>query len=278
MPNAEGQRCSATVHSAPGTRSCFARASQDKYSTLSGFTLLELLVALVILVTAFTIIWSSFSATINAWRRGSEALDDLHHGDFVMEQVVSALRSAAFFSTAPHKYGFHLRDRDAAYPNDMISLVVSGTVFIPEGSPLAQGLHRLVMTVEPNDEGEDAFAVRAFPHLAEIDDDEEDPWFISSVVKGIECRVYNIEDEVWESDWEDTNSIPSVLEVTLYMEPTKQYGDPMTIKRLVEIPIAPAVTQAVKWAESGQGPRGEDQPGGDARGGEGGGANISGGR
>ena len=61
----------------------------------AGFTLLELLVALMILVFAFAIIWSTFSATVTAWQRGGQLLDELRHGDFVMEQLVSALRSAA---------------------------------------------------------------------------------------------------------------------------------------------------------------------------------------
>ncbi|MBN1268233.1 MAG: prepilin-type N-terminal cleavage/methylation domain-containing protein [Kiritimatiellae bacterium] len=228
------------------------------------FTLIELLVALTILVTAMTIIWGTFSTTVNAWRRGGELLDDLHHGDFVMEQLVSALRSAAFFATAPHKYGFRMEDGGSGLgAGDEFSWVASGSTFIPKESPLAQGLHRLVVTVEPNDDGVASFAVRAYPHLADEDKmTPPDPWYISSVVKGIDCRTYNVEDEAWEDRWEDTNALPSVVEVTLYMEPIEEYGDPVTIRRLVEIPVAPVVTQAVKWAESGVGARGEKLEGG----------------
>ncbi|MFH0878288.1 MAG: prepilin-type N-terminal cleavage/methylation domain-containing protein, partial [Lentisphaerota bacterium] len=57
-----------------------------------GFTLLEVLVALVVMTAIFTIIYSTFSGTVRAWTRGTELLDDLHHGDFVMEQLTSALR------------------------------------------------------------------------------------------------------------------------------------------------------------------------------------------
>jgi len=57
------------------------------------------------------IVWSTYSVTMNAWRRGSDLVDELRHSDFVMEQLVSALRSAAFFHTAPDKYGFRSRAR-----------------------------------------------------------------------------------------------------------------------------------------------------------------------
>ena len=37
--------------------------------------------------------------------------------------------------------------------------------------------------------------------------------------------------------------LPSLVEVTLYMDPIEKYGDPMKLQRLVEIPIAPARDQ-----------------------------------
>jgi prepilin-type N-terminal cleavage/methylation domain-containing protein len=212
-----------------------------------GFTLLELLVALVLLVTAMTIAVGSFSTMLRAWEQGTQAIDELHHGDFVMEQLVSGLRSAAFFKSTPDKYGFWLEDRESGpYPNDVISWVASGTAFIPRDSYLTKGMHRLEVTIEDNEDGDPAFAARAFPHLLDHDEmDDVEPWYISSVVKGIDCKTYNIEDEDWEDEWEDTNAIPSIIQVTLYMDPLEEYGDPVEITRMIRIPVAPAVTGAV---------------------------------
>ena len=231
---------------------CIARQRAD------GFTMLELLVALAITVAAFTIVWSTFSATVSAWRRGTELLDDMHHGEFVMEQLVSALRSAAFFNTAPDKYGFRMDNASGGdYPAHKLSWVTSGSAFIPPNSPLANGFHRLSVTVERNPDGNAAFAVRAYPHLATISEDEVDPWYISTEVKGIRCRTYNFDEEAWEEQWEDTNSVPLLVEITLYMDPLQKYDDPVTMKRLVEIPVAGAVKKAVK---STQPTSGEAQP------------------
>ncbi len=216
------------------------RSSAAGAERAAGFTLLELLVALAIMVVAFAVVWSTFSTTINAWKRGDALLDDLHHGDYVMEQLVSALRSAAFFGNKPWRYGLHFHDGgNGRYAQDRISFVTSGTAFMPPGSPLANGLHRLVVSVEDGPEGEAGLAVRAYPHLADIDDDEPDPWFVSYRVEGMDCRFYNFEDEVWEDEWEDTNAIPRLVDVQLYMEPLEEYGDPVVLRRLVEIPVAP---------------------------------------
>jgi prepilin-type N-terminal cleavage/methylation domain-containing protein len=219
-------------------------------ATAPGFTMLELLVALAILVTAMAIIYSTFSAALSGWTKGNKLLDELHHGDFVIEQLVLSLRSTAYFKTSPGTYGFRLNSRGGAYPRDEMSWVTSGTSFIPPDSPLLNGLYRISVTIEENKDGDPAVTVRAFPHLSELEARDIDPWHISTRVKGLNCRTYNLEKEAWEETWEDTNTVPSLVEITLYMDPLEKYDPPLTIKRLVEIPIAPAVTGAVNYTES----------------------------
>ena len=190
---------------------------------------------------------------MKAWKRGSEVLAELHHGDFVMEQMVSALRSTAFFDSAPHLYGFRVTKQTAgAYPGDRISWVTSSSAFMPLDSPYANGLHRIAVEIERTDRGDPAFAVRALAHLSEEDEDTVDPWLISSRVKGIRFRVYDEETSSWSDTWEETNAIPSLVEITLYLDPQKEYDPPMRIQRAVEIPVAPAVTGMVEFVEDGE--------------------------
>ena len=62
-----------------------------------GFTLLELLVAITILAIASALVYSTFTTTLKAYTTGTDYLDNIHHGDYVMEQLVMVLRSASFF-------------------------------------------------------------------------------------------------------------------------------------------------------------------------------------
>lgn len=214
-----------------------------------GFTLIELLVAMVVMALAFTIVWSAFSSVTKAWRRGGQVVDDIRHGDFVIDQLVSALRSTAYFPLKPERYGFWYEDSG---DKDEISWVTSGTAFMPPDSPLAQGVHRLMVSIEPNDDGKDSFTVRAFPHLAEeIEKNDAEAWHISPRVKGLDVQIWNPEDEKWEDEWEDTNKIPGLIQVTLFMEPPGRYEPPIKISRLVQIPLGPATTSSVPSA-SGQ--------------------------
>jgi prepilin-type N-terminal cleavage/methylation domain-containing protein len=213
-----------------------------------GFTLLELMVALVILAAAFTVVWSTFSATLKAWERGTKLMDELHNGDYVMEQLVSGLRSMAFFPATPDVYGFWLDPRGGSFPRDEISWVTSGTSFLPSESPLADGLYRLTVSIDDNAEGDPSVAVQAYPHMADPEDRDVEPWYVSSKVKGLKCRAYNFEDEIWEEEWEDTNSIPSLIEISLFMEPLERYGPPVVLQRLIEIPLGTTATSGVSTA------------------------------
>jgi len=217
----------------------------------AGFTLLEVLVALTILVTALTIVYSTFTTTLKAWKAGTETMSEIHHGDFVMDQLSAALRSTAFFDSTPHLYGFRLETKAGGkYPADRMSWVTTSSAFLPLDSPWADGLHRIVVGVERNSKGDYGVAVRAMPHLSEEPDDSEDPWFISTRIQGLRCRIYDEETTSWLNEWEDTNAVPSLVEITLYMDASVPFDPPVRMVRAIEIPVAPAVTGLVSFAES----------------------------
>ena len=211
--------------------------------------MLELLVTLAILVMAMSVIIGAFSITLRGWSRSQELLEGLHHGDFVMEQLVSALRSTAFIHHTPEKYGFWLDDGGGRYPQDTLSWVTSGTAFMLPNSPLANGLHRLELAIENNESGEPSVAVRAYPYLTEREDFDSETWFVSSRVKGLDCRAYDEEGERWEDGWEDTNSVPRLVEVTLFLDPIEEFGQPVKISRVVEIPVASVVSNVTRFQE-----------------------------
>ena len=242
-------------HRLPERRSHRAVPINRRRQKQAGFTLLEILVAMVILVVAFTVVWSTFSAVMKAWRKGDEVLQDMHHGDFLMEQIVSVIRSVAYFSSAPGTYGFWLEDNESGkFPADEISLVTSSAALMPIDSATAIGLHRIYITIDDNDDGDPSVAISAHPHLADPEEDDLDiePWYVSTMVKGFDCRTFNEEDEDWEDEWEDTNAIPKFIQITLYMDPLEKYGDPVEISRVIELPVSVLVTQPVNVATSGR--------------------------
>jgi hypothetical protein len=74
-----------------------------------------------------------------------------------------------------------------------------------------------------------------------------DPWFISSRVKGLDCKVWDNEQEDWDDEWENTNTVPPLIQLTLYLEPAER-SEEVVVTRLVEIPIGPITLRAMSVA------------------------------
>ncbi|MBM4153289.1 MAG: type II secretion system protein, partial [Kiritimatiellaceae bacterium] len=75
-----------------------------------GFTLLEVMIALVIMSIAISVAFETFSAVTKSWSRARAIIDKVHHGDFVMGQMTAALRSMSISTNAPEKYGFRIKN------------------------------------------------------------------------------------------------------------------------------------------------------------------------
>lgn len=225
---------------------------------------------------ALAIAFSSFYSISKAWQRGQAMSDSLNRGEFVMEQLVSGLRSAFYpirqsASTASNttsavntnagatnaqsvvpsacNYGFSFKNAgDGARARDEISWVKTGKALLGPDDPLWRGLHRVQVRVEENKDGFLSVTTRAWrPYGNEIDFDPEEvePFVISEKVLGMNCRVAKKMDQdegwEWEEEWADdaTNRLPLAVELSLYLEPPENRDEPMEIRRIVEIPVAP---------------------------------------
>ncbi len=233
-------------------------------SHVRGFTLIEILVAVTILSVVMTVTFLTFTTATAAWRRGVALADDLHHGDFVVEQLVMALRSAYYpdVSGGGEEYGFTIEDNgDDEFSSDRISWVKLGGALVGSHCPFAGSPHRVVFFVDDDDDGESSAAVKFWrvqgqPEEFEPDDDVEPVW-IARKITGFNCRMQDPEEDVdedtgeiaWIDEWEDTNCIPTAVELTLWMEPLDEGEPAVEMKRIVQIPTA-----HLSWGSGGRTP------------------------
>jgi prepilin-type N-terminal cleavage/methylation domain-containing protein len=218
------------------------------FRTKGGFTLLELLLAVGLLALVSTVTYFSFSTFTAAWQRGVALAEDLHHADFVMEQLTMALRSAYYPDVggiAPG-YGFELKDEVDGEPADEIAFTKIGSSLIGRGNKISGTPHRIKFTVGSDESGRRGVIVKYRPVLKISDKlTEEEQWetvFISDKVVGFNCRAaYRMmEGKIeWLDEWKETNRLPTAVEITLYMKPLKENDEPVELKRAVGIPVAP---------------------------------------
>ena len=231
------------------------RKTADKNT---GFTLLEILLALSILAVVTAVTYLTFSTVAIGWKKGMKLSDEIQHGDFVMDQLEAGLRSAYYPAGGNGRdYGFRLdNDGDGESARDTISWVKIGPALVGQHCKFAGTPHRVEFTIDDGDDGDPAVSIRAWRILGQVEgfDPEIDvePIFISKGIKGFNCDpidpLSDPEDPEWMDEWEDTNKVPTSIQITLYMEPLEEDEDPVKIQRLVTIPVAP-----LSWGGRGPG-------------------------
>lgn len=218
----------------------------------AAFTLIELLLALAIFAIVMAMAGGSFWSIMKAWNRGNALLDQLHYGEFAMDQLVSSLRSAAWFPSKPESYGFWLDDSGGTGPHaeNVLSWVTGGSAFLPPESEYRDGLHRLSVTVEGTGRKR-ALHVSAWPHIVEDPKDASpEEYDVAAGVSGLSCEWYDFEEESWSQDWEETNSLPKLVRLTLTMQPQGEQRDPYVLQRLVTLEVAPDLPGREKRAHA----------------------------
>lgn len=216
-----------------------------------GFTLLEVMIAIVIMSIAVSIAFQTFSSITRAWSGARAQIDKVHHGDFVMGQLSAALRSMSFSDTAPEKYGFRIENNSDGEGEHSICWVTDSGAFMPPGEIYAHGRHRIEVGAGTDEDGIEGLLVTAWPYLADEEKIEKKSWLVSENIKGLRCRIYDTkeDEEGWRDDWEYSNAIPGLIEITLYAEPPEPDEDPVEFRQLIEIPLGPPVTNKITEAK-----------------------------
>ena len=223
------------------------RQRSGKLRTAPGFTLLELMAAMVLLTIAMSIAFEAFSGTIRGWKRGTEVVEGIKHGEFAMNQLAAALNSTIYFNNPRKSYAFKMeRGTVNSLPADTISFVTASSAFMPEGSPLQHSPHRLKLFIDDDEKGNPALFAMAFPAIADAEDAEDEydaePHLVSRAVQGLEILFYDQNLKDWsDSEWTEENTIPSMIKLTVFVASEEEDEEPIAFSRVLEIPVARSV-------------------------------------
>lgn len=217
-----------------------------------GFTLLELMMAIMILSIMMMLSFFCFDAVVQSWQAGVEMSDSMGQADYVMDQLASGLRSAYYpdVGSQLYDYGFQFVDNgDGADAADFISWVKIGRALVGEDCGFAESPHRINVSVGMNGKngqpgGLDVRAWRVDLQLDDFDPETQaEKISLAPRVIGLNCRVLDKDqpeknDEPnWQDEWSCSNCIPKAVEITLYMEPPKDNDEPLKVERIIEIPM-----------------------------------------
>jgi len=226
--------------------------SRSQYPASPAFTLIEILVALAIMTLVCAAAFSMLASVSKAWQRGTELSKDLHAGDFVIEQVTGALRSARYRNGNDGL--ILLKSGTGKSAMDSISWVKEGSDLVGTDSTLAKTFHHIKFFIGRDKSGREGAVYTAwgdeYMQPEDFDPDRLEPEVLSDRVVGLGIRVAtnNFEDDKieWLQEWEGTcraggdltNHLPRFVEVTLFLKPLNEGDPPIEMRRLVDIPIA----------------------------------------
>ena len=237
------------------------------------FTLVEILLAVVLLGVLTAITMATFNAVTRSWQISTDYLDKMQRTDFALNQVVSGLRSLYY----PHggeqsyDYGFYLTDNgDGEDPDrsDVIEWSKRGSAIVGSKSAAADTVHRVQLMVleEGNHDYMDPIEVtglyaRHCPDVTlrpkdnrdDIDfsfanDEMYQPVLIADGIVGFNCRVLpsnekleaEHDESLFEDKWETSNAVPYKVELTFYLadpEGRAYRSNTAPIMRIVRMPL-----------------------------------------
>ncbi len=249
-----------------------------------GFTMLEIMLAVMILSIMTIVSTMTFNSIVNGWNVATEMADNMQRVDYVTTQIEGALRSA-YFPENPgtvsdqKSLGFMLlKDGDANTPDtrDTISWIKLGPTIVGRNSRFANSQHKIILSVKDpegdNPGGLVADVISNDLRPDDFDEEDEENWdhfYLNPNVQGLNCLVLNKDEPFkttgeanWDNKWDTSNSLPRKVQLTFWMKPLEEGKEPYPIVRVVEIPLWYISQNQDQDSDSGDGGLGGRNQGG----------------
>jgi type II secretion system protein J len=210
-----------------------------------GFTLVEIMVALVVFSIIIAAIYSTWILVLRSAKVGQEAAAQVQRRRIAVRTIEDSLYCIQSFQASMQYYSFIVQNGD----QPVLSFTSRLPDIFPRNGRFDSNLRRLTFTVEPGANNEKNLVLRQNPILKDMDPEEQaNPLMLASNVTDfvVECWDTNAMD--WVEEWDDTNSIPTMVRVTLTLGGNLSAGNgapKLAITREIAVPSStlPAVVQ-----------------------------------
>ncbi len=228
----------------------------------SGFTLVEILIAIALLGLVLAAIYSSWTAILRASKVGLEAAASVQRSRIAIRMLEDSLGSAQAFAANPQYYAFVAENGNEA----SFSFVARLAKDFPRSGKFGDlNVRRLTFSVEPAPDSGRQLVLRQQTLLMEMDvDEKEHPLVLAKNVKDFELGFWDTRLSDWVDEWTQTNQLPPLVKITLSVadHPYSSQAQ-QEVTRIVSLPAV--MVQPVWQMPRGMGgPPGQVPPGGDS--------------
>ncbi len=236
----------------------------------SAFTLVEIMIAIAIFGVLVAAIYATWTLILRSKQVGNEAAAQVQRQRIAVRTIEDSLMCVQSFQASLSYYSFIVQNGD----QPMLSFVARVPAVFPRNGRFGDfNLRRLTFTLEPGADGGKNLVLRQNPLLMDVDSDEQSyPLVLAHNVQDFVVECLDTNNQAWIGEWDDTNSIPPIIRVTLALGGTSdsRNGTPgLVITRAIATPsmMLPSFLQTPR-SGGGGGPGGPG-PGGPGPGGPG---------
>ena len=224
----------------------------------SAFTLVEIMIALTILMTAIAAAYASWAAVVRASKAGLDAAVRVQRTRMTIRTLVDALLSVEMYGGNADLYAFYAdTSGDYAYASWVSRLPAS---FPDAGLFGDQVVRRVTFSVEPGAQG-NQLVMYQMPLLAvETQDQKPFPVVLARDVSLFALEFWDGRANKWLDAWDNTNALPKMVRVSIGVGRSRRLSEPEeSFTRIVSLP-AMVVPEASQLGGPGGPPTGR-QPG-----------------
>ena len=236
-----GHRLTAEKRSGPARSSSIAHRC--------AFTLMEVLMAIAIFSLVLATIYSTWLLIMRASRVTQTVSAQVQRQRVAIRTIEEGLTSIQSFQASMKYYSFVVENGDTP--------MLNFTARVPEGFPRNgkfgdYDVRRLMFGLEPGANLENDLVLRQKPILMDMDENEQKfPLVLARDVQRFRVECWDTNADDWVDGWDDTNSIPPLIRVTLVLGGNKHNDNlagsapPLAITRVIAVPsqTLPAVVQ-----------------------------------
>src|SRR5215469_11500392 len=176
---------------------------QYRRSITSGFTLVEILVALGIFSLVLAAIYSSWTAILRGTKVGLEAAAAVQRARIAGRTIEETLGSVQSFALNQAYYAFVCENGSEATLSFVSRLSPS---FPRSGKFAGLDVRRVTFSLESAPDGGHQLVLRQNPILMEMDKDEKNyPLVLAKNVKDFKTEFWDVRLQDWVDEWKQTN-------------------------------------------------------------------------
>jgi prepilin-type N-terminal cleavage/methylation domain-containing protein len=178
------------------------------------FTLIEIMVAVMIFSILIAALYSTWVLILKSTQVVDEAAAQVQRQRIAIRTIEDSLTCIQSFQASMKYYSFAVTNGDEPF----LSYVARVPDVFPRNGRFDSNLRRLTFTVEasPDVNSEKDLLLRQNPILMDMDPEEQQtPLVLARNVKDFKVECWDTNALDWSDEWDDTNSIPPLVRVTL---------------------------------------------------------------